>query len=188
VWHALAASDAVDGLNSNGHRGLDEAEAEHRLRQHGPNRLPQVQRRSAWLRFLLQFHNLLIYVLLAAAATTAILEDYVDTAVIVAVVVLNALIGFIQEGKAEAALEAVRNLLSPSATVVREGRRKTIPAEALVPGDRVLLQSGDKVPADIRLIETRSLRIDESVLTGESVPVEKTIEPVGASAQLGDRL
>jgi len=187
AWHALTVDAAIERLQADGEQGLSEAEAEERLHRYGPNRLPQVRKRGALVRFLLQFHNLLIYVLLAAGITTALLGDYVDTAVIVAVVVLNALIGFIQEGKAEAALEAVRNLLSPTATVVRGGRRRTVPAETLVPGDRVLLQSGDKVPADLRLIEVRSLRIDESVLTGESVPVEKAPEPVESGAPVGDR-
>ncbi len=188
LWHTLPVAEALRRFGTDRQRGLSAREAEDRLEQFGPNRLPPIKRRSAWLRLLLQFHNLLIYVLLVAALTTALLGDYVDTAVIGAVVVLNALIGFIQEGKAEAALEAVRNLLSPSANVVRDGRRTTVSAEDVVPGDLVLLQSGDKVPADLRLIETRSLRIDESVLTGESVPVEKSIEPVDSGAATGDRL
>ncbi|BBL70543.1 cation-transporting P-type ATPase [Methylogaea oryzae] len=187
-WHALSAEQALQQLAADAGRGLSGAEAERRLAEYGYNRLPPPKRRPAWLRFLLQFHNLLIYVLLAAAAVTAWLQDYVDTAVIVAVVVLNALIGYIQEGKAESALEAVRNLLSPTAMVLRDGRRWTVEAETLVPGDMVLLQSGDKVPADLRVVEARTLRIDESVLTGESVPVEKSSQPTAAESPLGDRL
>jgi magnesium-transporting ATPase (P-type) len=188
AWHALPADRSIELLGSDRRHGLAEAEIPERLARFGPNRLPEARKRSPWRRFLAQFNNLLIYVLLAAAAITFLLGDYVDTAVIVAVVVLNALIGFIQEGKAEAALEAVRDLLSPSATVLRNGRRMTVAAERLVPGDMVLLQSGDKVPADLRLIEVRTLRLDEAVLTGESVPVEKSERPVAADAPVGDRL
>ncbi|HYE37097.1 cation-transporting P-type ATPase [Methylocaldum sp.] len=188
AWHCIPVEQSIERLETDRRNGLPEAEARERLTRFGPNRLPPARKRSALLRFLSQFNNLLIYVLLAAASVTFLLEDYVDTAVIVAVVVLNAFIGFIQEGKAEAAIEAVRNLLSPSAAVLRGGRRMTVPAEQLVPGDLVLLQSGDKVPADLRLIEVRSLRIDEAVLTGESVPVEKFVAPVAPDAPVGDRL
>jgi magnesium-transporting ATPase (P-type) len=187
-WHTLPPERSIELLGTDRERGLSAAEAEARQARFGPNRLPAARKRSPWLRFLTQFDNLLIYVLLAAAIVTFLLSDYVDTVVILAVVVLNALIGFIQEGKAEAAIEAVRNLLSPSATVLRDGQRLTVAAESLVPGDLVLLQSGDKVPADLRLIEARGLRIDESVLTGESVPVEKSVAPAAPDAPLGDRL
>lgn len=188
AWHNISAEQSIERLETDRRHGLSEAEVRERLARFGPNRLPPARKRSALLRLLSQFNNLLIYVLLAAATVTLLLGDYVDTAVIVAVVVLNAFIGFIQEGKAEAAIEAVRNLLSPSAAVLREGRRMTVPAEQLVPGDLVLLQSGDKVPADLRLVEVRSLRIDEAVLTGESVPVEKSVAPVAPDAPVGDRL
>jgi magnesium-transporting ATPase (P-type) len=136
---------------------------------------------------LLQFHNVLIYVLLGAAGVTAALGHGVDTAVILGVVVINALIGFIQEGKAEKSLDAIRNMLSLHAMVMRDGRRSEIAAEELVPGDIVLLASGDKVPADLRLIEMRSLRIEEAALTGESEPVEKSPDAVAEDAPIGDR-
>jgi magnesium-transporting ATPase (P-type) len=186
-WHHLPGGEVLEILGSDTRIGLTEAEAANRLRRFGPNQLPRSRRRSAWLRFLLQFHNVLIYVLLASASVTALLGDWVDTAVIGGVVLINALIGFIQEGKAEAALEAIRHLLSLSAVVLREGRRQTIAAEQLVPGDIVLLQSGDKVPADLRLLKAKNLRIQEALLTGESEPVEKAVEPVAADAVLGDR-
>ena len=144
-----------------------------RLEQHGRNELPPPPKRSAWLRFALQFHNLLIYVLMASGAVTLVLGHYVDTAVIFGVVVVNAIIGFIQEGKAERALEAVSAMLASHAIVLRDGSRHEIAAAELVPGDIVLLASGDKVPADLRLLRTRNLRIDEAALTGESVPVDK---------------
>ncbi len=187
-WHAMTISEVLTAQSADRGRGLPGDEVAVRQSRFGPNRLPAEKRRSAIMRFLLQFHNLLIYVLLAAAVTTAVLGDYVDTAVIVAVVVLNALIGFIQEGKAEAALDAVRNLLSLSAVVIRDGYRQSVAAESLVPGDIVVLQSGDKVPADVRWLEVRTLRIDESILTGESVPLEKTSDPVPGDAVIGDRL
>jgi magnesium-transporting ATPase (P-type) len=185
-WHCSTVQDALRALESS-RRGLSEEQARERLAKHGRNVLPPPKRRGPLLRFLLQFHNTLIYVLLAAAAVTALLAYWVDTGVIVGVVVINALIGFIQEGKAEHALEAIRNMLSPHAQVLRDGRRREIPAEELVPGDIVFLASGDRVPADLRLVEVKSLRIEEAALTGESQPVDKGVEPVDAAALLGDR-
>jgi len=138
-------------------------------------------------RFLLQFHNILIYVLLACAAVTAALAHWVDTGVIVAVVLANAVIGFIQEGKAEQAMEAIRHMLAPQASVVRGGERRRIDGEQLVPGDIVLLEAGDKVPADLRLIGAHGMSVQEAILTGESVPVAKSIQPVASDAPLGDR-
>ncbi len=167
--------------------GLSEAEAGRRLAVHGPNRLPSGKRRSPLTRFALQFHNVLIYVLIAAAVATALMSHWVDTAVIVAVVVINAIIGFIQEGKAEEAMEAVRNMLSLRATVIRAGKRIAIDADHVVPGDIVYVQSGDKVPADIRLLRVKSLQIQEAALTGESLPVDKNTQAVPTDALLGDR-
>ncbi|MCW5828158.1 MAG: cation-transporting P-type ATPase [Deltaproteobacteria bacterium] len=186
-WHTLSPADALARLKSRP-EGLSSDEAARRLREHGPNHLPPPPRRSSWMRFLLQFHNVLIYVLLGAAVVTAFLGHAVDTLVIVGVVVINALIGFIQEGKAESALDAIRNLLSLHAVVLRDGHRQEIGAEDLVPGDVVFLQSGDKVPADLRLIEVRTLKVDESMLTGESESVEKSLEPAAPDTSLGDRL
>lgn len=139
------------------------------------------------MRFLLQFHSVLIYVLLAAGAITALLGKWVDSGVIFGVVLINALIGFVQEGKAEQALAAIREMLSLEASVVRNGRRRKVPADDLVPGDVVVLQSGDKLPADVRLVEAKSLRVQEAALTGESVPVDKAVAPVAVEASLGDR-
>jgi magnesium-transporting ATPase (P-type) len=167
---------------------LSDDEAARRLAAVGPNRLPQAESRSALRRFLAQFNNPLIYVLLAAAVVTAALDHWVDTAVILAVVLVNAVIGFIQEGKAERALQAIHDMLSPKATVLRGGRRLTVPAEELVPGDVVILEAGDRVPADIRLLKARGLRVMEAALTGESVPVEKDVARVAADAPIGDRI
>jgi magnesium-transporting ATPase (P-type) len=185
-WHALAADEVLARLESRP-EGLSEAEVQQLLAAHGPNLLPPQQLRSPLRRFLTQFHNVLIYVLLAAAVVTALLGHWVDCGVILGVVVVNALIGFIQEGKAERALESIRSLLSLRAFVVRGGRRREIPAEELVPGDIVLLQGGDKVPADLRLLQVKELRIDEALLTGESQPVAKATETVAAEAATGDR-
>jgi magnesium-transporting ATPase (P-type) len=185
-WHALDSQAALDKLGSTS-RGLESAEAKERLQRFGPNRLRPPQRRGPLVRLILQFHNVLIYVLVAAGVATALLEHWIDTGVIVGVVVINALIGFIQEGKAEKALEAITQMLSLEATVLRDGKRQVVPAETLVPGDLVLLRSGDKVPADLRLIEVRELRIDEAMLTGESVPAEKTTETAAENTALGDR-
>ncbi|MCK6557214.1 cation-transporting P-type ATPase [Candidatus Binatia bacterium] len=186
AWHASSADDVLREVGGT-REGLSQSEAERRLAQDGPNRLTPPARRGPLVRFLLQFHNVLIYVLLVAAAITALLAHWVDTGVILGVVVLNALIGFIQEGKAERALDAIRGMLSLHATVLRGGHRREIEAEDLVRGDIVLLRSGDKVPADLRLIHVRNLEIDEAALTGESVAAEKDVTPVLAEAALGDR-
>ena len=167
--------------------GLSSVEAVDRLACHGPNLLPQVHARGPLRRFLAQFNNVLIYVLLAAAAVTGALQHWVDTGVILAVVLANASIGFLQEGKAETAMAAIRNMLAPRAAVLRDGRRQAVEGAVLVPGDIVLLEPGDKVPADLRLIEARGLAAQEAILTGESVPVDKTPDPVAPNAALGDR-
>jgi len=167
--------------------GLDAAEAAARLVSHGPNSLPVAASRSALRRFLAQFDNLLIYVLLASAAVTVFLGHPVDTAVILAVVLANAIIGYVQEGRAEEAMAAIRTMLSPVASVLRGGARRAIAAADLVPGDIVLIEAGSKVPADLRLIEARGLLIEEAILTGESVPAEKRTRAVAARAPLGDR-
>ena len=186
AWHMQDASSVVKALGSD-RMGLSQQEAQSRLAQYGDNTLPVPPRRPPILRFLAQFHNVLIYALLAAAMVTGFLRHWVDTGVILGVVVLNALIGFIQEGKAEQALAAIRCMLSAQAQVLRDGKRRELPAACLVPGDIVVITSGDKVPADLRLIEVHSLRIEEAVLTGESLPVEKQAAPVDRDNQLGDR-
>ncbi|MDO9467027.1 MAG: HAD-IC family P-type ATPase, partial [Thiobacillus sp.] len=185
-WHSLPASDALTRLDAP-RSGLDPAEIESRCAQYGANRLPPPRSQPAWLRLLLQFHNVLIYVLLAAGVITAALGHWLDSGVIFGVVVINAVIGFVQEGRAEQALDAIRDMLSPHAIVTRAGERHEIPAEDLVPGDIVHLASGDRVPADIRLIDIKSLRVMEAALTGESLAVDKQVDPVAEDAALGDR-
>jgi magnesium-transporting ATPase (P-type) len=186
-WHAISANAALGALQS-GPAGLTPGEAEARLRRHGPNQLPEPPRRSALARFLRQFDDILIYVLLGCAAVIALLHEWLDMGVILAVVVANAIIGFIQEGKAEAAMEAIRGILAPRASVLRDGKRYNIPADQLVPGDIVLLEAGDKVPADLRLLQTHALSTQEAILTGESVAVEKDSEALICGEALGDRM
>jgi magnesium-transporting ATPase (P-type) len=186
AWHALAVDAALARLRSTQH-GLAAEEAARRLAESGPNRLPAATRRHPLARFALHFHNVLIYVLLGAAAITASLGHWLDTGVILAVVMANAVIGFVQEGRAEQAMDAIRDMLAPRANVLRGGLRVGIPGEQLVPGDVVLLEAGDKVPADLRLLQAHGLQLQEAILTGESVPVEKRTGAVGESAALGDR-
>ena len=185
-WHSLSANAVLENLKCST-EGLTQTEVETRFVKHGANRLPKAARRNAFVRFLLHFNNILIYVLLGAALITALLGHWVDTGVILAVVVVNAIIGFIQEGKAEQAMDAIRHMLAPRANVIRGGERATIDGEQLVPGDIVLLEAGDKIPADLRLLTSHGLSVQEAILTGESVPVEKNIQPVADNAALGDR-
>ena len=185
-FHACTVQDVLKALRARP-EGLDAGDAAHRLAEHGPNRLPEPPRRSPVFRFLLHFHNILIYVLLASAVITAVLGHMIDTGVILAVVVANAVIAFLQEGRAENAMAAIRGMLAPRTAVLRDGVRRTIDAVQLVPGDIVLLEAGDRVPADLRLIEARGLKVEEAILTGESVPVDKGISPVARDALIGDR-
>lgn len=171
--HGLPAHEVVLLLGSDPVRGLSADEASGRLDAFGPNALPSARRDGVLVRVLRQFHNPLIYVLAAAGAITGLLGQFVDSAVIVGVMVLNAVVGFVQESKAGVALDALRSMVRTTARVVRDGREQTIPSEELVPGDLVLVEAGDKVPADVRLLRVAELRVDESALTGESVPVVK---------------
>jgi len=185
-WHSLEIEQVFAQLKTT-KSGLNDAQLGSLQQQFGPNRLTPIKPRNTLQRLLAQFNNVLIYLLLTAAVTTALLQQWLDCGVIVAVVLLNALIGMIQEGKAEKALDAIREMLSQQAAVVREEKNLIIPAEALLPGDVVLLQSGDKVPADLRLFSDKSLHIDESILTGESLPVTKQSAPLKQHLALGDR-
>jgi magnesium-transporting ATPase (P-type) len=185
-WHASAATEALAAFDSDA-EGLSAADAALRRESCGANRLPEAARRRPWMRLLQQFRNLFIYVLLAAALIALLLGHPVDAIVILAVVIINAAIGFVQEGRAEQALDAIRAMIDPRAIVIRDGHRLTIPAEDIVPGDIVVLEAGDRVPADLRLLRQRSLRIAEAALTGESVAVEKHVDPVAPDAPLGDR-
>ena len=185
-WHALSTEEALERLESRA-EGLDSKEAEHRLSKHGPNQLKQAKGRPWWKRLADQFNNILMLILIVAAVASQLLGHSLDAAVIVAVVVIIALIGFFQEGKAEKALDSIRTMLSPQAKVLRDGRRTTLDATELVPGDIVLIQSGDRVPADIRLIRSQRLRTQEAPLTGESEPVDKSSDAVDEDVPLAER-
>jgi len=185
-WHQQESSAVCEELETT-EAGLSQDQVKERLITYGPNQLPQARPPNALKRFIRQFHNVLIYILLLAGLGTLALNHLIDASVIFTVVLLNALIGFIQEGKAEDALSKIRLMLSPNAEVLRANQHHTVDARTLVPGDRVLLRSGDKVPADLRLITVKGLQVQEAVLTGESVAVEKHTQAVSASAVLGDR-
>jgi magnesium-transporting ATPase (P-type) len=186
-WHAVPADQVIARLRTDPVVGLDAGEASSRLARFGPNRLPEGKQRGPLMRFLAQLNNILVYVLLAAGFVKLMVGLWLDAAVILGVVIINALLGLFQEGKAEKALDSIRNMLSAEARIIRSRETRLIPAEDLVPGDVVLLESGDRIPADVRLVEARNLRTEEAALTGESVPVDKTTEAVAENATVGDR-
>ena len=173
VHHALALHEVVLLLESDTQRGLSEAEAADRREHFGANVLPSAARGGVLRRWLRQFQNPLVYVLVAAGLVTLLLAEYVDSIVIFGVVIVNAVIGFLQESKAEAALDALRSMVRTETRVVRDGRPRRVPSEDVVPGDLVLVEAGDKIPADLRLAHADEVRVDESTLTGESQPVRK---------------
>src|SRR5512139_3532824 len=173
-WHRRDIADVLRTLRTDRERGLSDAGAAERLREAGPNELPDGSAPSPWRILLSQFGSTMIAVLLCAAAVSALLRDPADAVAILAIVVLNGLLGFTQEYRAEKAVAALRRLAAPEVRVRRNGRVLVVPARDLVPGDIVLLEAGCRVPADARLVEGHSLRADESPLTGESVPVEKS--------------
>ncbi|MFI0353279.1 HAD-IC family P-type ATPase [Actinomadura sp. 9N407] len=180
------ASEVASDLVTDIGRGLTSEEAAARLVAHGPNTLPVARRRGPVLRFLLQFHSPLIYVLLVSAVITTVLGEHVDASVILGVVLVNAIVGFVQEARAERALAALAALTRTIATAVRDGRRARVSSDDLVPGDVVVLEAGDRMPADLRLVQVAELKVDESALTGESAPVAKDPAPLGESV-LADR-
>ncbi|WP_082092069.1 cation-translocating P-type ATPase [Demequina pelophila] len=185
-FHALSGADALTRVDAPP-EGLTAAEARRRLEADGPNALPEPEKPHVLRRILSHFNDILVYILLAAAVAKAVLGEWLDFGVVLAVAVINAAVGFIQEGQAERALEGIRTMLSLDAQVHRDGGWNTIPAEDLVRGDVLRLGPGDKVPADARLLEASSLHVDESALTGESVPAIKQVDPVAADAGVGDR-
>ena len=188
IWHALEASEVIKALRTDPRRGLDPEQATERYSSFGPNELAEAPRPSIWNRIIEQFNNFIVLVLVGAALVSALLGDYIEAIAIMAIVFLNAALGVIQEQRAEEALAALRKLAAPEAQVIRGGHRQTIPAPELVPGDLVLLEAGNYIPADLRLVETVNLRIDEAALTGESVPVSKEARRVLTQEQaLGDR-
>ena len=185
--HTVTSGDVVTSLGSHDSHGLDEAVAVRRLETDGPNTLPQAHGDSLVRRVLLQFHNPLIYVLLVAGAATLLLGEYVDASVILAVVLVNALVGFVQESKALAALDSLRSMARGDARVVRDGLVRTVSSDELVAGDLVALEPGEKVPADLRLVESTELLVDESSLTGESTSVVKSDGVLATATRVADR-
>jgi len=186
-WHGLEVEEVAAALETDLTKGLPEEEALRRIERVGSNELTRKKGQGPIVRFLLQFNQPLVIILLVATVVTLFLQEYVDAAVIFGVVLVNALIGFVQESKALRAIEALAKAMTSEATVLRGGERHRLPSSRLVPGDIVILQSGDKVPADMRLIKTRELQIDESALTGESVPVQKQNTLLPAEMVVGDR-
>jgi cation-transporting ATPase F len=185
-WHAARLSDVLGALSTDAEHGLDPAEAAVRLGREGPNRLTPVRGTPAPIRFLQQFHQPLIYILLAAAALSGALGEWTDASVISGVVLVNAIVGYLQESKALDAIAALARVMVARATVIRGDEKFRLPSEELVPGDLVLLEAGDKVPADLRLVSVRDLHAAEASLTGESVAVAKHAEPVDRSAPLAE--
>jgi len=190
-WHGLTAEEAIQKLQTS-LGGLSANEVQTRLQQFGPNEIALVKT-PAWIRFLRQFNDPMVIILLITAGITGVLTALgshmlPDTIVILSVVVLNAILGFVQEGKAEGALDALRSMMVPECVVMRKDGLERIPSSELVPGDIVVLEGGDKIPADVRFIETSNLHVDESSLTGESIPAKKTTAVVaGENIVPGDQ-
>ncbi len=188
LWHAISTRDVIAQLNTSTQMGLTQEEAEARLAHYGPNQLKEAPPITIWQMLWDQLNDFVIYLLLAAAVISALLGDWVEAAAIMAIIILNAILGIIQERRAEAALAALKELAAPEANILRDGRRRTIPARELVPGDVVFLEAGNFTPADLRLVSAVNLHIDEAALTGESVAVHKeTRSLIPADAPLGDR-
>ena len=186
-WHQLQAEEVVRLLDVDLKTGLSSEEVKRRQEKYGPNSVTPRKGASALKRFLLQFAQPLMYILVVASAVTLFLGEYVDASVIFGVVLINAVVGFLQESKAEKAIAALARMVLTEATVRRDERKQRVPSVQLVPGDVVLLQSGDKVPADLRLYQVKSLHVDESALTGESVPVQKHADPLALDTILAER-
>jgi magnesium-transporting ATPase (P-type) len=187
AWHAIAADEVLKSLGSDFRTGLVTGEVSRRLAEYGPNKLPEGRKTGPLKRFLKQFHNILIYVLLAAGFIKLMVGLWLDAAIILGVVIVNSLLGFIQEGKAEKALDSIRHMLSAEARTLRDGETRMVQSEEVVPGDILLLESGDRIPADLRLVEVKNLRTEEAALTGESVPIDKVTDAVSEKAAIGDR-
>jgi Ca2+-transporting ATPase len=186
-WHSIGVEEALRELQANSRSGLTQAEARARLAKHGANELTQEEKASPWGLFFNQFKNILIVILLVATVLSAVVGEYVDAAIIFVIIIFCALLGFIQEYRAERALEALKNMLSPMITALRDGQEVEVPSKDLVPGDILVLEAGDKIPADARVIENFSMQCDEAPLTGESLPVGKELTVFPEDASVGDR-
>jgi len=186
-WHSLEPAQVLKELRSDLHQGITEEEAKQRLETYGYNELKKEEKISPFTLFINQFKNILILILLVAIVLSAVVGEVVDAAIIAVIVVFCAILGFIQEYRAERALEALKKMLTPTITVLRGGKEEEVPSKELVPGDILLLESGDRIPADARLVENHSLRCDEAPLTGESVPVGKDVKPLPVEVRVNDR-
>ncbi len=187
TWHSIEPVQVLKELNTDLHRGLTEEEVKSRIEKYGYNELKKEEKISPFTLFINQFKNILIIILVVAIVLSALVGEVVDAAIIAVIVVFCAVLGFIQEYRAERALEALKKMLSPTITALRGGKEEEVPSKGLVPGDILLLEAGDKIPADARLIENHSLRCDEAPLTGESVPVGKDIKPLPENVRVNDR-
>ncbi|HXI10328.1 MAG TPA: HAD-IC family P-type ATPase, partial [Thermodesulfobacteriota bacterium] len=185
-WYQKTVEQVTEGLATDPEKGLSNSEAASRAEKWGPNRLTEQKRESAFLKFLKQFTEFIILVLIGAAAVAGALGEWVDALAIMAIVVMNGVIGFVQEEKAERVMEALKKLSAPVAKAVRSGELTNIAASELVPGDIVAIESGDLIPADLRIIESKFLKVQEAALTGESHPVEKTASPIENTVALAD--
>src|SRR5512145_1263630 len=188
TWHALRADEILAQLATPPEAGLSSAEAAQRLEQYGPNQLQEAPRPTFLQLLFEQFNNFIVILLIVAALISAFLGEWIDSAAIMSIVLLNAILGIVQERRAEEALAALKKLAAPDAQVLRNGHRQTAPANTLVPGDIVFLEAGNFIPADIRLLEAINLRVEEASLTGESLPVQKNAATVlDKNVPLGDR-
>lgn len=186
-WHELTAGEVERLLSSNASAGLTSLEADKQLAVHGCNELKEKPRETLWQKFVNQFKDFLVLILIAASLISVLVGEVTDSIVIIAIVLLNALLGVFQEAKAEKALAALKEMTAPNSKVIRDGEITIIPSKLLVPGDVVLLEAGDYIPGDLRFIESHNVKVQEASLTGESVPVEKSTDPVGSTASLADR-
>jgi len=186
-WHSLDVKSVLKKLNTSLY-GLSSEEARRRLTIYGSNEIQKEKEKSKLLIFLKQFKSYLMLILMIATALSIILGEILDAVTILAIVIACAVLGFVEEYRSEKALELLKKLAAPTALVIRDGKEQTIPARELVPGDIVILHAGDKVPADMRLIETFNLKVDEAPLTGESVPVEKDVKTLPEDVTFTDRV
>ena len=187
AWHKLPVAAVLQALPSDARQGLSTTEASERLTQYGGNEFAAPKRETLAQKFIDQFKDFLILILIAASAISIAIGEITDSVVIIAIVVLNAVLGVFQEAQAEKALESLKKMAAPSCKVIRGGEIATIPAQQVVPGDVVLLEAGDYIPADVRIMESVNLKIEEASLTGESVPVEKSTTPIADDVPLADR-
>jgi P-type Ca2+ transporter type 2C len=186
-WHAMEVNTAVQELKADPRAGLDAQEVNRRLAEYGPNELTHEEKASPWVLFLNQFKNILVVILIVATVLSAFVGEYVDAIIIGVIILFCAVLGFVQEYRAEKALDALKSMLTPTITVLRGGNEEEVPSKDLVPGDIMVLEAGDKIPADARVIENHSLQCDEAPLTGESLPVTKEVTPIRDDAPVGDR-